>query len=133
MLLRRRLPRHLPKKQFVVQHPDTPHITLLGVAVVHDRLRTHVERGPDIVVHLILWGVHHLGETKVCDFGNSLSQEYVCRFEITMDDALTNLLLESIHDMLEDLSRLGFGNCNTLLEHTLQITLFAVCHNNGIP
>lgn len=86
LLLRARLPRHLPEQQLVEHDPQAPDVRLLRVLVLDDRLRRHVQRSTHVVVHLLLRRVHHLREPVVRDLRDPILQEDVRRLQVAVDD-----------------------------------------------
>lgn len=122
-------------KKFINQDAKSPNIRLWTVYIVNKALWRHINRRSNVDVfefraRLIKDLLCKFGETKISDFSFPVMNEYICNFQIPVND----ILLSKIQEPLENISNnwlSGFlSKIFPFSEFALKISLIAELSDN---
>ena len=102
-------PRSVAMKHFIIDKTNWPEIWLVGISLVVEDLRGHVEWGShNWVEDGLVSIIKHSGKSKITNLQFPILNEYIGRFEISMHDIKFIDIFESFHDIFEERKSLWF-------------------------
>lgn len=70
-------------KQFIDEHPKGPDISFGTIDVLNQSLRGHVDGRA--YIDILEFSLGQFGKTKICQFGLTVMDEYVCHLQVPVD------------------------------------------------
>lgn len=80
-------------KQLIDEDSKCPYVSFRAINIVNESFRRHINWGSNIDIFKV--GFCKLGESEISNFGNSIMQEYVSYFDISMDNMILCQILQA--------------------------------------
>lgn len=91
----------------VYQHSNRKYIALQRVPTIDKSLRRHIQWGAYIIILFLFHQLKFFCEAKISDFGNTVSEENIRWFEISVDYTMLCQVFVPRKDVLDDSSGPG--------------------------
>ena len=101
------LPRGGSRQQFVEYYAYGEYVSEGRIDIVDEGFRGHVQRSANVVPRFY-FGIGKDSKSKISNFPALISLQYIGRFQIPMQDALSKQMLHPINNLIHDLNRWHF-------------------------